>query len=598
MSDNATTIKLGEFEFDPVKTGETSDFRLGIEGVSGSGKTNTTAVLIEDLGKSPIPMLVLERLSLLSPVREEVENFIVVGGREEEGIDLVIPLEGIETVADMILDKGLNVIVELGTYKGMDDPTTQTQHKAAGKILQRINQKAEENLRSGNRKQIMVFADEVHMLAPERGSKLVKPRDEWVDLCNAELNTMATEGGNKGINLIGAFQRRSYTDKALVTQFDNLIVHRLGKKDRKDAASEIGVGTDEIGNLGTGQVFIYGNSTEHEPVGPQQVRLRRSPDPRQEAFEPPEPDSELSEVVSEIQEQVKDQVKKQRQKQDRVKQLEKKTDQLQEKLEEKEEELQNTKKLEKALDNLGEGNNDKAQATEEVKQKVEDLKQQKEKLRKDKQKEEQEKQELKTELEQAKERIEQLRQDYQEDSQAVHQLRNALQELLDVEKPEANMEMKEIESSEMKAIIEDTVQEEIDKKVSETSQLETSTPENVQEMILHDFQEKAISNLEEEVEEFTGKHYKLMAYLEAKGQGCNSMTALLREALGYENPGSNSRKWVKDLVEDGYMTKDKGGRIYPNLQEKVEKELEKYEVEDNQIEQVYQKLLQKIHAKA
>lgn len=40
------TVKLGDFEFDPVKP---NDFRLSIEGASGSGKSNTLAVILEDL---------------------------------------------------------------------------------------------------------------------------------------------------------------------------------------------------------------------------------------------------------------------------------------------------------------------------------------------------------------------------------------------------------------------------------------------------------------------------------------------------------------------------------------------------------------------
>jgi hypothetical protein len=45
-NDTTSTVTLGDVQFDPV---ETQDFRLSVEGTSGTGKSNTLAAILEDL---------------------------------------------------------------------------------------------------------------------------------------------------------------------------------------------------------------------------------------------------------------------------------------------------------------------------------------------------------------------------------------------------------------------------------------------------------------------------------------------------------------------------------------------------------------------
>ena len=61
-----STVTFGDVQFDPVAT---NDFRLSIEGTSNTGKSNTLAVLLEDLADVALPTLIIERLGALTPVR-------------------------------------------------------------------------------------------------------------------------------------------------------------------------------------------------------------------------------------------------------------------------------------------------------------------------------------------------------------------------------------------------------------------------------------------------------------------------------------------------------------------------------------------------
>lgn len=239
-----TEVTLGEFSFDPV---EPSDFRIAFEGASKTGKSNSLAVLLEDLAEVNLPTLVVERLGILSTVRTIDENMIVVGGRDEPGIDLAIPLESIEVVAEMVLERGLKVILDVSTYD-VDDPDAHAEHRAAARVLKALNEDAAARLRAGSRRKCLVLVDEVHVLAPERGAPHIDLDDD-VRRARAQLVTIATEGGNKGINFVAAYQRRAYTSKGVVSQMDNHVIHRLHRTDRDEAAREIGVDEDEIAEL-------------------------------------------------------------------------------------------------------------------------------------------------------------------------------------------------------------------------------------------------------------------------------------------------------------------------------------------------------------
>lgn len=106
-------IELGEVSFDPT---EIQDFRLSVEGTSNTGKTNSLAVILEDLSEVSIPTLIVERVAALSTVRHEDDDIVVVGGKEEEAVDLVVPLQELDQIGNWVLDKGMKVLLDVSTY--------------------------------------------------------------------------------------------------------------------------------------------------------------------------------------------------------------------------------------------------------------------------------------------------------------------------------------------------------------------------------------------------------------------------------------------------------------------------------------------------
>lgn len=356
------------FQFDPVAP---SDFRLAVEGASKTGKSNTLAVLLEDLADTALPTLIIERLGILSTLRTVDDNLIVVGARDEPGIDLAVPMESVETVAEMVLDRGLKVILDVSTYAGLDDDG-HTEHQAVSRVLKALNDNAQARLRTGNRRKCLVVADEVHYLAPENNAPHIE-LDEYVRRARGQLVTIATEGGNKGLNFIAAYQRRAYASKGVVSQMDNYVIHRLHRTDRAEAAREIGVDEDEIAALGTGEVFVYGDITRQRLRGPVRVRKRRSPDPREESFELPEPPDDLREILDELGEEVAEVQAEREKRRDRIEQLEERVDSLQEENEELRRQVDVEQRMADAFDRIAEGDYEGQGVPADVAAEFEDL---------------------------------------------------------------------------------------------------------------------------------------------------------------------------------------------------------------------------------
>lgn len=357
-------VKLGELEFDPI---EPQDFRLNIEGASKTGKSNTLAVILEDLIGVNIPTLIIERLNMLSSVRQLDDHMIVVGGEDSKGVDLVIPIENLSIVIDLMFDKNLKVILDISTYQDIEEDY-HTEHKAVARVLQELDKRAQENLRTGNRKKSLVICDEVHYLAPESNVRFIDTSDKYVKRSLSYLIRLYTEGGNKGINMITAYQRRAYTTKGIVSQADNYITHRLHITDRGDVAKEIGVDEEEVGNLEQGEVIIYGDITKQRVVGATKVRKRNSPDPREQEFELPERTGDVGKAIQEIQEKIDIEHKEKQKELNRIEELENRLEKKEKELERLREDREIQQKIARALSGI-----ESEDITPEVKEELEEL---------------------------------------------------------------------------------------------------------------------------------------------------------------------------------------------------------------------------------
>ena len=411
---NTSTVTLGEFEFDPL---EPTDFRLTVEGASNTGKSNTLAVILEDLAETHVPTLIIERLGILSPVRKLDEQLIVVGARDEQGIDLAVPLDQLDLVAEMVLERGLKVLLDISTYADAD-PDAHTEHLATARVLGALDRRATERLRAGSRRKCLLFVDEVHYLAPESGAPHIDA-DDYVKRARGQLVTVFTEGGNKGIIPTVTYQRQAYTSKGVVSQADNRIIHRLHATDRKSTASDLGIDAEEIEALGTGDVLAYGDMTRQRVIGPEHVRQRESPDPREESFELPEPPDQLSETLASIGEEVEQREAEQTEREDRIDELESEIERLRERNEELAEDREFGERIAAALERIQSGEAGDGEASAELAGEIEDLRERNERLQET--------------LDEREREVESLREQLSERNEDVERLKGELAELEEFE---------------------------------------------------------------------------------------------------------------------------------------------------------------------
>ncbi len=117
--------------------------------------------------------------------------------------------------------------------------------------------------------------------------------------------------------------------------------------------------------------------------------------------------------------------------------------------------------------------------------------------------------------------------------------------------------------------------------------------DSVQDAVLQDFQENAVDSIMQDVASFTNNQKKLVLYLEAKGSRVDSQKAWVENALGWKGYGSDLRKEMKALMDDGFVRKD-SSKLYPNVRDMIEDQLSGYDVDEEVIDQTHEQVLARI----
>ncbi|WP_276273624.1 hypothetical protein [Haloarcula litorea] len=573
-------IELGEVSFDPT---DIQDFRLSVEGTSDTGKTNTLAVILEDLSEVSIPTLIVERVGALSTVRHEDDDIVVVGGKEEEAVDLVVPLQELDQIGNWVLDKGMKILLDVSTYSDYTQSESRV-HEAAGKAVRSLNDRAQEKYKAGSRTKSLLVIDEAHYMAPKDNAP--EPElDDNVKMCRGQIIKACTEGGNKGISTIVSYQRRAFLHNGVISLCKDWIVHGLANEDAAKVAKKLNIDRDLIDELGVGEILARGdNLTGGELVGPTKVRKRSSPDPREEEFEIPETSAEKQEVLNEIQESIEDRMEEREEEKSRVEELEEKVEQLQDDKEEMQEALENREELRKALKGLNETDSSSSQNVQEISERAEELEEENEDLRNRLEEKEDQLQEIREERDRLQVDYEALEEKFESRLQGLNSLRSAFQQLGLASEGEVTVEG---------GVSEDDVESIVEDKLSEADTGSTGgSVSGIEDLVLSDFQEDAVDSLMDEVEDLSQRQKKLLLFIEVKGKNLSSKKDWANGALGFKN--GDVYNDMNDLQERGFVEKNAAGNVKPATEQKVRDELNPYDPSDSDVEDVKKQLLQKV----
>jgi hypothetical protein len=253
-----------------------------VTGKSGSGKSNTVSVMLENLLDNNFPVLVVDSDGEYYGLKEEYEVLHV--GADDE-CDIQVTADHAEKIASLALEENIPIILDVSGYLDDDDADElvleTTRHLFA----------KEKKLK----KPFLVVIEECHEYIPEQSG---------MGEAGKMLIKIGKRGRKHGLGIVGISQRPADVKKDFITQCDWLVWHRLTwRNDTKVVGRILGSEyADAIEEMGDGEGFLVADwASDIQRV---QFHRKRTFDagatPGLEDFERPELKSVSGDLVSEL----------------------------------------------------------------------------------------------------------------------------------------------------------------------------------------------------------------------------------------------------------------------------------------------------------
>ncbi|MFC5135783.1 MULTISPECIES: helicase HerA domain-containing protein [Haloferacaceae] len=257
--------------------------RSFITGKSGSGKSNTASVVIENLLSNGFPVMIVDTDGEYYGLKEEYE--ILHAGADDE-CDIVVSPEHAEKLANLALEQNVPIILDVSGYLEED--------VANELLLEVVKQLFAKEKRL--KKPFLLVVEECHEYIPEGGG---------MDETGKMLIKVGKRGRKHGLGIVGISQRPADVKKDFITQCDWLCWHRLTwDNDTKVVGRILGSKyASAVEDLGDGEAFLM--TDWDESIRRIQFHRKRTFDagatPGLDDFERPELKSVSSDLVGELQ---------------------------------------------------------------------------------------------------------------------------------------------------------------------------------------------------------------------------------------------------------------------------------------------------------
>ncbi|GAA0295727.1 helicase HerA domain-containing protein [Halarchaeum salinum] len=301
-----------------LPTEEVLTGRAFITGKSGSGKSNSVSVVIEELLERQYPVLVVDTDGEYYGLKEEYE---LLHAGADDGCDIQVSPEHAERLATIALEENVPVILDVSGFLD-EDAADELVFETAKHLFAK-----EKKLK----KPFLLVVEEVHEYIPEgagmgeTGRMLIK---------------VGKRGRKHGLGVVGISQRPADVKKDFITQANWLVWHRLTWENDTKVVGRI-VGSEyeaAVSDLDAGEAFVQADWTD-EAVERVQFKRKRTFDagatPGLDDFERPE----LKSVSDTLVEDLADIRDAEEQRQDRIAELERRIENREERIAELETEL-------------------------------------------------------------------------------------------------------------------------------------------------------------------------------------------------------------------------------------------------------------------
>jgi len=177
-----------------------------VTGKSGSGKSNTASVLVEELLDRDSRLLVVDTDGEYYGLKEDYE--VLHLGADGDRCDAVVGPGDADAVADLALAEGVPVVLDVSGFLESDE-ADRLVYEVAKELFSRARDV---------RQPFLLLVEEVHEYIPEQGS---------VGECGKMLIKIGKRGRKHGLGICGISQRPADVKKDFITQCDWLLWHRL-----------------------------------------------------------------------------------------------------------------------------------------------------------------------------------------------------------------------------------------------------------------------------------------------------------------------------------------------------------------------------------
>ena len=253
-----------------------------ITGKSGSGKSNTASVILENLLDNNFPVLIVDSDGEYYGLKEAYE-ILHVGADEE--CDIQVTADHAQKIASLALEENIPIILDVSGYLDDEDANELVLETARHLFAK------EKKLK----KPFMLVIEECHEYIPEQGG---------MGEAGKMLIKIGKRGRKHGLGIVGISQRPADVKKDFITQCDWLVWHRLTwRNDTKVVGRILGSEyADAVEELSDGEGFLVADWSKD--VRRVQFHRKRTFDagatPGLEDIEQPELKSVSDELVSEL----------------------------------------------------------------------------------------------------------------------------------------------------------------------------------------------------------------------------------------------------------------------------------------------------------